>query len=276
MTSSYSTATPLQEAAAYGDLATVESLLLCRPTEEDKDMALVSAAGKGHLEIAKILAPLCDPKANHSLALYAAVIGHHATMVAFLLPLSDPTTDDGLAFYAAVNQNFIEAVEGLLPFATAKQCSIGLESPAKRGHVETIKLLLPYVSDIGQLNDTLKLAAKHGQLAIVELLIPRSDPKDDSSHALYEAALNGHKSAVARLALVSDVIEVSDFLIPLGQWAALDLLAPHVGTDQHRLWIEKAPPDALPETAAIYLSHQRQLGLGQPSAATPTRHRRRS
>ncbi|MDD4083268.1 MAG: ankyrin repeat domain-containing protein [Sphaerochaetaceae bacterium] len=85
-----------------------------------------------------------------------------------------------------------------------------LRCAAEFGHLDIVKLLLPYSDPKAKNSEALRYAAENGHLEIVKLLISVSDPKMHDSCALRWAAENGHLDIVKLLIPVS---EIDDYVI---------------------------------------------------------------
>ncbi|MDD4081743.1 MAG: ankyrin repeat domain-containing protein, partial [Sphaerochaetaceae bacterium] len=102
--------------------------------------------------------------------------------------------------------------------ANPKACNrCALLNAAEFGHLDIVKLLLPYSDPKACDSYALRYAATNGYLNIVKLLIPVSDPKAYSSCALRNAALNGHLEIVKLLLPVSDPKAYDSYAL---RWAA--------------------------------------------------------
>ena len=81
---------------------------------------------------------------------------------------------------------------------------------AKNGHLEIVKVLLPYSDPKAFDNFALRWAARNGYIDIVKLLLPLSDVKTFDSEALRWAVLNKHLEIVKLLIPHS---ETNDYVI---------------------------------------------------------------
>lgn len=114
----------------------------------------------------------------------------------------------------SLNQDLIETANaGDHPAAAALLLAQGADPKAQRshallraaikGHVETLKLLIPVSNTRGESSEALRMAARNGRSECVQLLIPWSNPKDMNSGALGLAATHGHAECVNLLIPVS-------------------------------------------------------------------------
>jgi len=118
---------------------------------------------------------------------------------------ADPNADNSWPLRCAAEFGHLDIVKLLLPYSDPKACdSYALRYAATNGYLNIVKLLIP-VSDPKALDScTLRYAAENGYLEIVKLLIPLSDPKAKNSYALRWAAVNGHLEIVKLLLPISD------------------------------------------------------------------------
>lgn len=120
----------LSAAAGHGRLDVLSTLIarLSSPTEDPSfpaslgplfelgyTQALEEAALHGHVECARLLAPLSNPKLDGSLALRWAASAGFAEIVELLIPLSDPGAHDWTALSWAIDSGRDSCVDLLLP-----------------------------------------------------------------------------------------------------------------------------------------------------------------
>jgi len=121
---------------------------------------------------------------------------------------ADPTVDGNWPLCWAASQGHLEIVKLLLPYSDPKEFfSRPLRISIINNQLKVVKLLLPYSDPKACESEALRYAAHGGYLNIVKLLIPVSDVKTFDSEALRWAAENGHLEIVKLLIPVSEINE---------------------------------------------------------------------
>lgn len=146
---------------------------------------------------------------------------------------------------------------------------------ARHGHVEIMRELLPLCKKRATY-DTLVHAAGRGNLEVVETLLPFSPSKSSRSKALSRALLRNQVEVARLLIPVVDVDEVGNDLIKSHRWSCLDQLAALSSLAQQGHWLNQAPEGVLPNTQAIWLSHQRANQIADVPTPSLKRLRPRS
>lgn len=194
----------LWHAAGKGDIEVVKILLPFSDPEKGCSKALRSAAENGHVDVVKVLLPLSDPKAASPSALRLAAENDHVEVVKVLLPFSDPKARSSCALRHAAENGSVEVVKVLLPLSDPRVWSSpALWSAAKRGHAEVVKALIPFADMKACTSSALRNAAKNGHVEVVKVLLPFSDTKE-CLHAMRVAADKGHDEVVRVLLPFTD------------------------------------------------------------------------
>lgn len=114
----------------------------------------------------------------------------------------------------ASENGHIECVRLLLPFCPSKmKVTQALERAARAGHADSVALLIAYSAPKASESSALRAAVVSGSLKCVELLIPVSDPTAGRSQALLEAVRCKQRDIFAALYPVSDVKDAQDFFV---------------------------------------------------------------
>lgn len=112
-----------------------------------------------------------------------------------------------IALQAAAGQGLLSVLQDLIhtrcPDPNA--CSQALGNAAENGHVEAVRLLLPFSRPDYDKARAVRRAVKTGQAVCVELLMPLSRPEKYGDDIFHEAALHGHLDCLNAVeAFVSD------------------------------------------------------------------------
>ncbi len=106
---------------------------------------------------------------------------------------------------AAVRNGSTEDVKRLLASGASAKAndSWALQAAAESGHLEIVKLLLPFVDPMESASWALRRAAANNHVAVVKLLLPVSDAQAGNSWALRWSACRGWLEVVRILLPVS-------------------------------------------------------------------------
>lgn len=167
-------------AAAEGDLAAVATLMAQGADPQAQcSLPLRRAAGRGHLECAKLLMPLSEPKAEDSEALRRAAMHGHADCVKLLIPTSDPKARSSEALLIAARNGHLDCATLLLPVShSLAERPAALHQAIDDGCADIVARMLdhePSLLGLIDLEECRAQASLQGRDALAALLFSASE-----------------------------------------------------------------------------------------------------